>query len=124
MKNSSDLTETLDKLKLTPSDIIASLDVVSLHTRVSLKETIDLLTPSFSVPIVKLFSFVLSSTYFVCNGIVYEQVEGIPMGSSLSPIIADFFMEPFETKAVESAPLKPLIYKHFVDLVIWTRRAR
>lgn len=43
------------------------------------------------------------------------------MGSPLSPTVADFFMEAFEARALEMAPLKPLLYKRFVDvtLLIW-----
>ena len=43
------------------------------------------------------------------------------MGSPLSPIFANLFMEHFETKAIESYPLKLEQWKRFVDdtYVIW-----
>lgn len=43
------------------------------------------------------------------------------MGSPLSPIISNLFMEYFETKAIESSPLKPKVWKRFVDdtYIIW-----
>jgi hypothetical protein len=37
------------------------------------------------------------------------------MGSPLSPIVANLFMEKFEKKSLDSYPLKPLIWKIFVD---------
>jgi len=33
------------------------------------------------------------------------------MGSSLSPIVANLFMEKFEKEALDSYPLKPSIWK-------------
>ena len=33
----------------------------------------------------------------------YEQVEGAPMGSLVSPIVANLYMESFERKALSSA---------------------
>lgn len=43
------------------------------------------------------------------------------MGSHLYPIIANLFQEYFESKALESSPLKPKLWKIFVDdtFIIW-----
>ena len=43
------------------------------------------------------------------------------MGSPLSPIVANIFMESFESKAIISYPLKPNVWKKYVDdtNVIW-----
>ena len=43
------------------------------------------------------------------------------MGSPLSPVIANIFMEHFESRALETAPLKPRCWKRFVDdtFVVW-----
>ena len=37
------------------------------------------------------------------------------MGSPLSPIIANLFMEHFKQKALKSASLKPKVWFHYVD---------
>ena len=44
------------------------------------------------------------------------------MGSPLSPIVANIYMEHFENKAIESFSLKPCEWKRFVDdtNLIWT----
>jgi hypothetical protein len=43
------------------------------------------------------------------------------MGSPLSPVIANFFMEDFETKAIDKSTLKPACWYRYVDdtFVVW-----
>ena len=59
--------------------------------------------------------FCLRSTYFVFQGQYYEQVEVAAMGSPLSPIVGNIYMEHFETKALKRAPHPPGLWKRFVD---------
>jgi len=37
----------------------------------------------------------------------YEQISGVAMGSSLSPIVTNLYMEYFKRKVLDSYPLKP-----------------
>ena len=54
--------------------------------------------------IISLLEFCLKSTYFAFQGNLYEQKEGAAMGSPLSHIVANIFMEDFGAKALSSAP--------------------
>ena len=49
-------------------------------------------------------------------------MDGVAMGSPLSPAIANFYMESFEASALETAALKPVCWYRYVDdtFVIWS----
>ena len=59
-------------------------------------------------------------TYFQYSGKFYEMVDGVCMGSPLSPVIPNFNMEKFEQQAISTAPLNlttPLLHgQHLFSL--------
>ena len=57
--------------------------------------------------IMPLLEFCLKNIYFSFQGQFYEQVEGAAMGSPVSPIVANLYMEYLEQKALTSAPYPP-----------------
>ena len=60
---------------------------------------------SMSIPqIITLLEFCLINIYFLFQGKYFELVHGAAMGSPISPLIANLFMEEFEVKAFSSAP--------------------
>ena len=54
----------------------------------------------------------VSSTYFELQGRFFEQMDGAAMGSPLSPVVANLFMEAFESRALEEGPYVRLL-THF-----------
>ena len=85
---------------------LVSFDVESLFTNVPIDATVQaalqklendpnladrtMLTPA---QIADLLTFVLRSTYFLYNGSIYEQKDGAAMGSPVSAVIANLYME-------------------------------
>jgi hypothetical protein len=56
---------------------------------------------------VTVYNHVLTTSYFSFNGQFYEQIDGVAMGSPLSPVIANFYMEHFEERALKLPPGSP-----------------
>ena len=54
--------------------------------------------------IILLLEFCLKNTYFSFQDQFYEQVEGAAMGSPVSPIVSNLYMEYLEQKALSTAP--------------------
>ena len=57
--------------------------------------------------IILLLEFCLKNTCFSFQGQFFEQVEGVAMGSPVSPIVANLYMEYLEQKALSTAPDLP-----------------
>ena len=110
VRNSADFVQKIRQTSLAESDIMISFDVVSLFTNVPVDEALLVITERLqqdttleertSIPIPDLCHLVelcLKSTYFQFNRSFFEQVKGAAMGSPLSPIVANIFMEGLET---------------------------
>ncbi|GJQ70462.1 hypothetical protein Trydic_g22875 [Trypoxylus dichotomus] len=65
--------------------------------------------------ITNLFKHCLRTSYFVWDGSFYEQTDGVAMDSPLSPVVANLFMEQFESLAIETAVDKPTVWWRYVE---------
>ena len=103
-----------------PGECLSSYDVSALITSVpidpALKIIKDLLVKDPTLKdrtvigiddIILLLEFCLKNTYFSFQGQFFEQVEGVAMGSPVSPIVANLYMEYLEQKALSTAPNPP-----------------
>ena len=70
--------------------------------------------------LMELVKFVLTTTYFNSKQTIYQQTKGVAMGSPLSPVVVNLFMEWLEEKAIDSAPpeCKPKFWKRYVDNIL------
>ena len=120
--------EQLKEVRLKKEESMVSYDVTALFTSVPIPPAPKIIEEklikdkdlwhrtNMSIKhIIKLLDFCLRSTYFVFQGQYYEQLECAAMGSPLSSIVVNIYMEQFETKALETAPYPPSHWKRFVD---------
>ena len=63
----------------------------------------------------ELLEICLKTTYFLYDDVIYSQVEGAAMGSPVSPIVANLFMEWFEERAIQSFMYEITIWRRYVD---------
>ena len=108
--------------------IMASLDVESLFTNVPIVDTIDIISdyvyrnpdklpPQIPETILKaLLELCTSKSPFISpTGQIYQQIDGVAMGSPLGPTFANYYMGHLENKIFDSHELKPKIYVRYVD---------
>jgi len=50
----------------------------------------------------------------------YKQIFGTPMGSPLSPVIANLVLQDLEISAIKNLPFQLPFYYHYVDDIILT----
>ena len=62
-----------------------------------------------------LLEMCLSSTYFTFQNELYKQKQGAAMGSPISHIVANLYMEHFESRALDTAPTRPPMWYCYVD---------
>ena len=118
VQNSKHLAEELQGVVIEEEDILNSHDVVSLFTNTPIDQVLQIVktrldkesilrdcnkengTKLESDDVVHLLDFILTTTYFTFRGEIYRQLFGTAMGSPVSPIAANIFMEALEQKAI------------------------
>ena len=128
INSTQDFVEQAKHITLAPGECLSSYDVSTLFTSVPVDPALniikDLLEKDHTLKertvmevsdIILLLEFCLKNTYFSFQDQFYEQVEGAAMGSPVSPIVANLYMEYLEQKALSTAPNPPRFWCRFVD---------
>ena len=122
-------SEDIRNISVDADHILVSYDVTALFTNVPAHETIRILAEkaftgnwfnnTYDLNLTKdqfmeLLKLATTNQLFQLDGILYEQVEGVAMGSPLGPLSANTFICSIEEKLEERNEL-PSFYKRYVD---------
>ena len=128
----TDVFDFADEIRSSPmneGDILVSYDVTALFTNVPLSETIDILVDKAFTndwfnqtydlnlekeELTQLLEVATTNQLFQFDGQLYEQTDGVAMGSPLGPLMANVFMCHLEDKLARDG-MVPSLYKRYVD---------
>ena len=131
IRNTRHFTEKMRRCKAKGK--LLSLDIKSLYPNVPVPEAIDVVrncttgpNPTFkNFPVspelfCDLLDVCMSFNQFSFAGNHYRQVSGCPIGCSLSSVLANIFLEYFETVLIDIIPvnMRPSLWLRYVDDVI------
>ena len=110
---------------------MGSLDVESRFTNIPLDETIDVCINQLfentdtvegfkKSELKQLLCLATKESYFIFNGLLYKQVDGVAMGSALGPFLANAFLSYYEKNWLNNCPqgVKPVFYRRYADDII------
>lgn len=124
--NSYEFKEKVSSITLNDEDQMVSFDIVSLFTNIPINLSIDIIMDRWNelnnftnLPRKTFFTLLrfclIDANYFVYGSIYYQQIYGMPMGNSLSSVIADVITQKLLTTALNSLSSQPKMLVKYVD---------
>ena len=116
-------------IELKPNYKIASFDITNLYTNIPVQETINILekqlvdantlSPQQIKECVELLQVILKQNYFMFNNRYFIQEEGLAMGSPLSGLLSDIYLNHYENtyllSDVNKLHTQIIFYARYVD---------
>ena len=128
VQNNKDFLDSIKNIKIKPDECIMSYDVRALFTSIPIEPAINIIQKHLKEDkdlhsrtnmkiqhIISLLRFCLNNSYVSFQGRFYQQTEGAAMGSPISPIVANLFVEELEVQAIQTSSTLPALWKRSVD---------
>ena len=129
VKDSTDFIQKIKHLSVNPEEeTLVSFDVSALFTSIPVPVALQVINSKIStstnftnickIPtekFIKLLEFTLTKCIFCFNTKFYKQLQGAAMDSPVSPVIANFYVEHFESLAIPSSPTLIKWWFRYVD---------
>uniref|UniRef100_A0A7G3ARE3 Putative reverse transcriptase aedes albopictus n=1 Tax=Lutzomyia longipalpis TaxID=7200 RepID=A0A7G3ARE3_LUTLO len=125
VKDSMELSRDINGKKLPEGFILASLDVISLFTNIPVRFALEEVERRFheieghtkieKKDFMRMLDLCLTTGYFSYNDEIYLQLDGVAMGSPISPIIADVVMQRLLDMTLGMSSLRICCVRKYVD---------
>ena len=131
LKDSGHLIAILRSVTLNTDALLFTMDVEALYTNIPLEEGIQAVAEAFrrhpsperpDLSLLTLLRLILSSNFFHFGDTLWRQSSGVAMGNPFGGAFANIFMASWESQALDSYPLRPLLWRRYQDDIfgIWT----
>ena len=131
LRDSKELIQILESIKITPDCLLVTADVKSLYPNINIKKAIialDLLLRENRVPetplLIQLARIVFENNFLTSefSNDIFHQTFGIAMGTPFAVTAANAFMLRHEKNIVNQYSQYLQLYKRFIDdiIVVWT----
>ena len=131
LRDSKELIQILESIKITPDCLLVTADVKSLYPNINIKKAIialDLLLSENRVPetplLIQLARIVFENNFLTSefSNDIFHQTFGIAMGTPFAVTAANAFMLRHEKNIVNQYSQYLQLYKRFIDdiIVVWT----
>ena len=119
------LASELRQVTIPPGHIIVSFDVISMFTNIPTDlvfniinerwDELKTLTTLSKTQFCEILKCLIDNCYFTCNDKFYRQKRGLPMGSPLSPALADLVLEKVIKSTMAIVGENVLLLRRYVD---------
>jgi len=126
--NSTNLANDLTKLEIHENHSLITFDIKDLYVNIPVSETLNIVKAKLlqnndtqiAQQILTLLREVLSQNYFIFHQRIYQPKQGIAMGSLISGIIAEIFLQHFEDINIKQLlDTKSLaLYTRYIDNIL------
>ncbi|CAF1290674.1 unnamed protein product [Didymodactylos carnosus] len=132
--NTMKFVEEISDLPIKKEEHLASLDIQDLFTNIPVTRAVDIVVQKLvesnklinsdltKTDIKRLLLVSLNNSYFQFNGKFYRQKKGLPMGNSLSPLLADLYMDNYLKEHLKEVNIPNKIWRYVDDILILTEK--
>ncbi|XP_074028848.1 uncharacterized protein [Leptinotarsa decemlineata] len=125
VKDSFQFCNFINEFQLPPNHIIISLDAKALFNNISCTTAINSITKHWIdiskcckltlSQFIQAIEFLYDSTVFSFSNNIYKQIQGMPMGSPVSPILAQYVMDDLVEACMNKLSFQIPFLKKYVD---------
>ncbi len=130
IKDSFSFVQELLNSDINPDSVVmASFGVTSLFSNIPVEETIEIISNHIFAncmyyegfdrsQFIKLLSLSVKNCHFIFNGRIYQQIDGVAMGSHLGPLFVNIFMFSMRNHGFTTVLLLPNLF--CIDVMLMT----